>query len=477
MKNKPYNPRTPDPRPQTLDSGHFDKLSDHPLPTPHSLLPFLLLFFLSSLVMAQTDLEEKRLNTLKYGTETEIAALIQTLKNEGTDSLDNEIIALVENTRNQKIVGGAFAFFAEREKSGLETRAIRAIKERDDEGNDTVLAAIDYLGKIKTAAAAPVFRELLESGEKRYMNAAFRSLGQVGGQNADDTAEYLIDYYENRDAGDENRRDIIVSIGATGSAKAVPFLAGLASDSETRPVLRMAALDSIAKIGDTAGLDAVLLCISAKDPNIRATAVAALGPFSGKAVDDAILDAFRDSFYKTRIAAAQASRQRKLAAAVPYLKFRAENDEVPAVKDEAIRALGAIADRESANTLEELFTARKNSDRVRIAAGEMIMQNEPERFLDTFIKELDEAKQKNQTALYNGFLKIIGGTKCSGLEDITRRLMQNSGVIERSTALDMAANNRLTALADEMKTIAGDKNENLAGKARRTMEKLGISNG
>jgi HEAT repeat protein len=254
----------------------------------------------------------------------------------------------------------------------------------------------------------------------------------------------------------------------------VPFLSGLANDNETRPALRIAALDAIAKIGDPAGLDAALACVSSKDPNIRAAAIGALGPFSGAAVDEAILDAFRDSFYKTRIAAAQASRQRKLAAAVPYLKFRAERDDVPTVKEEAIRALGAIGNADAVNILEDLFTTRKNNDRVRVAAGEMLMQNKPEQYLDAFIKELDEAKQKNQSALYNGLLKIIGGTKCSGLEAITRRLIQDRGVVEKSIALDMAANNNLTALSQEIKTLAADKNEALSRKAKRTMEKLGI---
>jgi len=438
---------------------------------------FLALLVAPLLVFAQDDLEATRLSTLKYGTETEIATLIQTLKTESADYLDNEIVKLVENTRNNKIVGGAFAFFAEREKPGLEARALRAIKEREDEENETVIAAIDYLGKIKAASAAPVFKSLLESGERRFMNAAFRALGQVSGNNSDETAEYLVDFYENRDAGSENQRDLLAAIGSAGSPKAVPFLAGLAGDNETRPVLRIAALDAIAKIGDRSGLDAVLACVSSKDPNIRSAAVTALGPFSGEPVDDAILDAFRDSFYKTRIAAAQASRQRKLAAAVPYLKFRADRDDIPAVREEAIRALGAIGNSEANNILEELFTSRKNSDRVRIAAAEMIMQNAPDPYLDAFIKELDEAKQKNQTTLYNGLLKILGGTKCSGLETIARRLMQDRGVTEKAIALDMAANNNLTSLAQEIKTIAQEKNEGLSGKAKRTMEKLGLGTG
>jgi len=444
--------------------------------------PLLALLAATLPVFAQDDLEAARLNTLKYGTETEIATLIQTLKSENADYLDNEIIKLVENTRNKRILGGAFAFFAEREKNGLETRAMRAIEERDDEENDTVLAAIDYLGRIKAAPAAPVFKTLIESGERRYMNAAFRALGQVSGNDRDETAEYLVDFYENRDAGSENQRDIIAAIGAAGSPMAVPFLAGLAGDNETRPVLRIAALDAIEKIGDAAGLDAVLACVSSKDPNIRAAAITALGPFSGAKVDEAILDAFRDSFYKTRIAAAQASRRRKLAEAVPYLKFRAERDDIPLVKDEAIRALGAISgagapgNADALGILEELFTSRKNSDRVRIAAGEMIMQNAPDRLLDAFIKELDEAKQKNQTNLYNGFLKILGNTKCSGLETIAKRLMQDKGATEKAIGLDIAANNSLVSLSQEIKTIAQEKNEGLSGKAKRTLEKLGISN-
>jgi HEAT repeat protein len=460
---------------------------------PHSLFLFSLFsFFFSLSLFAQDDpAEAARLNTIKYGTETEIAALIQTLKTEGADYLDNEIITLVENTRNQRILSGAFSFFAEREKRGLETRAIRAIEERDDERNETILASIDYLGKIKDRNAAPALQKIIEGGERRFVNAAIRAYGRVNGSGGEGTAfgdasasseavEYLIDFYENSVSEDENRREVIVALGSTGSDKAMEFLAGIASDSDAKPTLRMAALESIAKIGTAAtggaqsGLDAVLSAVSSGDPNVRSAAVGALGPFSGPEVDAVILDAFRDTNYRSRIAAAQASRQRKLSAAVPYLKFRAERDEVPAVRDDSIRALGAIADAESVNVLESLFSERKNSDRVRLLSGEMIMQIDPGKFLDSFIKELDEAKQKNQTALYNGFLKIIGGTKSSGLEAITLRLMQDKGVVERSYSLDLAVNNHLTGLSEEIKRITTDKNESLAAKARRTLEKLGI---
>ena len=418
--------------------------------------------------------DDPQLMVIKYGTETEIAALIQTLKNEGSDYLDGEIITLTQNSHNQKILTGAFTFFGDREKRGLEARAIQAITERDEEANETVLAAIDYLGRVQAEQSAEMLRKLLDTKEQRFMNAAFRALGRVSG-GSDDAAEYLIDYYTNREPGDENRRDVIAAIGATGSSKGVEFLSELAIDNEERTALRIAALDSLAKIADPAGLDAVLASASANDPNVRSAAIAALGPFSGDAVDNAILEAFRDSYYRTRIAAAQASRQRKLAAAVPYLKFRAERDEIPNVKDEAIRALGAIGTSEAIPVLESLFTERKNADRVRLLAAENLMQNSPAAYLDRLIVETDEAKQKNQTPLYNGFLKIIGQTQTENMEGISRRLMKSGGVIEKSYGLDIAANNGLSGLAEEIKALTSDRNESLKRKARRTAEKLGIA--
>ncbi|MDR1278106.1 MAG: HEAT repeat domain-containing protein [Treponema sp.] len=423
----------------------------------------------------ENTVEAARLATIRYGTETEIAALIQTLKTEGTDYLDNELVALVETTRNQQILSGVFTFFGDRNQSGLESRAIRAIEERDDETNETVLAAADYLGKVKAGRALDVLMKLLDSQERRFMGTAFRALGRVGGtgpEAADDAAEYLIDYYTNREPGDENRREIITALGAAGSRKGVSFLAEIAGSNEERVSLRIAALEALARIGDAEGLNAVISSVSAADPNVRSSAVAALGPFSGEEVDSAILEAFRDSYYRTRIAAAQASRERKFEKAIPYLRYRAERDDVPAVKDEAIRALGAIGNEECLSIIESLFSERKNADRVRIVAAEMLIHNGPGTYLGRLMVELDEAKTKNQTALYNGFLKIAGEAKTEKLEDLARRFLASGGIIEKSYALDMAANNRLKTLIEEVRALTEDKNASLARKARRVLDTL-----
>jgi HEAT repeat protein len=416
--------------------------------------------------------ESIRLATIHYGTETEISSLIQVLHNEGAEYLDDELVNLVETTRNRNILRGVFNFFGERNKGGLEDRAIRAIEERDEETNDTILAAVDYLGKVKAESALDPLRKLINTKEKRFINNAIRALGRAGVRNADETAEYLADLFSNEETPDEYRREIVSALGETGSQKGVPFLSELAANIEERAVLRIAALESLARIASDEGLESILSAVADADPNIRSTAVASLAPFKGQAVDKAILEAFRDSYYRTRIGAAQASRERKLEEAVPYLKYRAERDDVPAVKDESLRAMGAIGSREALSILDAFFAERKNSDRVRIISAEMLMKNDADNYLDKLVIELDEAKAKKQTPLYNGFLKVIGESKTGKLDALTRRFLESGGIVEKSYALDMAANNGFKNLSDEIKPLTEDKNASLARKAKVTLERL-----
>lgn len=425
--------------------------------------------------------EDQRLDTIQYGTETEIAALIQTLKIENTPQLDEKLeaalITLSQNTRNQNILTGVLAFFGERTRKGLEDRSIRAIKEREDEAIATVLAAINYLGKVKAAEAIAPLEGLLDANEERYMEVAFRALGRVANGNAssrDEVATYLIDFYTYRNPSDQNRREIVIALGETGSKEGISLLSGLVENNEERPVIQMASLEALSKIGDNAGLDAILQAVSATDPNVRSTAVAALGPFSGAQVDDAILESFRDSYYRTRIGAAKAAGERKLASAIPYLQYRAEKDEVSTVKDEAIKALGAIGTNEAKAVLESLFAERKTSDRVRVLAAEMLINNDPGSYAEKIIAELDEAKKRNQTNLYNGFLKVISMAKTGKVEDLARRFLNSGGVIEKSYALDMTLTNEFRSLAPDIRLLIEDKNNGLARKAGATLEKLGV---
>ena len=423
--------------------------------------------------------DEERLAALRYGTENEIVSLIQSLKTEKISSMDGELLALAETSHSSSILSGIFTFFAEEEKPGLESLASKIVRREEDVSNETILAALDYLGKTKAVDTISDLRDLIEKGDSRFQVSAFRALGRVvsGEKNsaADEAAEYIADYYATRNPPDENRRELIFALGDTASSAALELLEEITQNNDERASLRIAALSSLAKIADPSSLAVVSAAASSQDPNVRAAAMAALGPFSGETVDQAILEGFRDSFYRTRIAAAQAAKQRKLTTAVPYLRYRAEKDDVPAVKEEAIKAMGAIGGGESMEALEAFFVEKKNSDRIRLAAAEALLENDGGRFAAPVIAGMDEAKKKNQTSLYNGFVRLLTKAQAPGFEDLARRFFASGGVIEKSLALDLAVNNRFLSLESEIRSLTEDKNVGLARKARDALSKLGVS--
>ena len=448
------------------------------------LLPvFLVLLFAQPLWANDNarDQERHRRDILQFGTETEIANLIQTLRSENDFSLNAELIEIAENTRNRNILVGVLHFFGEEEKSGLEGRAIRTIVERDYETNEAILASVDYLGWVNAWQGIDALKELITSRESRFLNNAIRALGRAArGQDesglADETVFFLLDYFNNRSPSNENQREIVVAIGETRSSQGVPFLVDMVRNEEERFILRMAAIESLSAIGDPQGMDAVVEAVSTSDPSVRSTALGALGPFSGEAVERAVLDGFRDSYWRSRQGAARAAGQRRQESAVPFLRFRAENDDVPAVRDEAIRALGAINTIEAMGFLESLFTERRNSDRVRLLAADMLIRNDADTYALRVVAEMDDAHTRRQTNLYNGFIRVLTTAKSNSLEGLARRFITAGGVIERSLALELIVNNEFVHLADEVRVLLDERTSgaSLARRARLTLERLGL---
>jgi len=437
-----------------------------------------LMLIVPQVVTAQDEMASRR-EVLKFGTETEIAALLQALRGEENDSLDAEIVELADGTGNRAILTVVFGFFGEREKPQLERRALAALTDRLDEHADSVLAAIQYLGKIGSASALPVLGEVIDGEDRRFLASALRAFGRAagraGGSLADDAVTRLTEFDEGRNLDETTRRELIAALGDTGRAGAVGFLVEIAEDGGLNQFLRISAMEALSAVGDSGGLQAVLGGVSSAEPLVRAAAVGALAPFSGAVVDEAILLAFRDSHDPTRIAAAKASGERKLASAVPFLRFRATRDENQSVREQAIRALGQIGGSEATGIVKELFEDRLSPLRIRLVAAEVLLETGGGYFPDKLVEEMDEAKRRNSNAVYNGFLGILGKARSGGnLEAITRRLLGESGTTERNTALTMAVNNNLRNLAPEIRAIAEGSNESLARRARITLERMGL---
>jgi HEAT repeat protein len=446
------------------------------------LILWLFFLFVSLPFFVAADESQDRLDVIRYGTETEIAALIQSLKTDDSyadDALDAELIALAQKASNKKILAGVLDFFGNRNKRDLEDRALSILENSNNaengesENEETVLAAINYFGKIQSPKAASALEAVIDANKPNLMGTAIRALGNAADSgNADSIADFLIELYTNRDPGTGNNGRLLTALGETKSKKAIPFLADIAKNAGESAFLRISAIEALAKAGDDDGLDAVLNAVSASEPSIRTAAVAALGAFSGKQVDDAIIENFRDPFFRTRASAAKSAGQRKLTDAIPYLKYRAEKDEARIVREESIRALGAIGTKDALSTLENLFSEPKNPDYVRIMCAETLINSNADAYAEMVIAALDDAQKKHQTSLYNGFLRILSSAKTSKLESLAKRFFASGAALEKSAALDMTLNNKFTAFKEDVRALTDKKNGALAIKAQKVLDQL-----
>jgi HEAT repeat protein len=419
------------------------------------------------------DIEDRERDTLRYGTDSEIAALLQTLKKNNSAALDDDLIRLAGETKNAQIKSAIIVFFSEREKKGLEGEAIYLLENRNEIETGTVLTAIDYLGKIKYVDAQNNLRAVLESDEAMYRIPAIRAIAKALDRgNAGDCAEYLINYYDTKVVNDDTQYALVVALGDTESTKATPFLIRIIEENG-RPALTIAALAALSKISDDSALGIIIAQTSSTDANIRAAAVEALGGFSGSETEDAIIEAFRDSYYRTRIAAIKASAAKKFSGAVPYLKFRAENDEQQNVKDEALRALGEIGGGSAASALEAIFNDKKTSDRCRVIAAAQLVKIDAGKYAGDIIVKIDEAKRLNQKTLYNGLVGAVSTAKSDKLLPLAEKLFLSKDAADKAWALAITESNRFTNLKSEVRKLAGEKNSGLAKRAKSVLEGMG----
>jgi HEAT repeat protein len=421
---------------------------------------------------AETSDEKAMRDIIQYGTDAEITELIKTLRAEKIDFLDSDLIGLATKTKSTNIVNGVYAFFAEREQNGLEDDALRIIATRYEEPQAKVIAALDYSGAVKNKDALAVLNEIIVSDNTLYHAAAIKAVGKIAYSGEIDWTETLIDYYNNRNPNDELTQEIIRALGNGEKSESLPFLLDLINNTEQRLPFRMSAVEAAGKIGDEAALDSLLNAAASDDPNLRASAIGALGSYQGEQVEAAILDAFRDTFFRTRLAAVQAAKKRKLREAIPYLRYRAEKDEAASIKEEAIMALGAMESPAANKELEEIFDNAKNGDKLRSLCAELLLKNDADAYADKIAANYNDAKKKNQNILAKGLLKALSGAKTNKVENLTAQLFASKDVTDKFYALDMTANNGFTAFISEAEKLAENQNASLSRRAKSTLEKL-----
>ncbi|MDR2601351.1 MAG: HEAT repeat domain-containing protein [Spirochaetaceae bacterium] len=439
-----------------------------------------ILFFTGFFAFAQSEDEEKERYSqiMRYGTDAEIANVIQTIKEKDIEWVDEEIAAAAVSTKSAAIQSAAINYFSYREDPALEEAALDFLQNRFGVEAAVISASIDYLGKIGAARAQEPLKEIILTDEARYQNQALRSLGMAlknaSSEEKEEALNFFLDFYRNKAPSDAARRVVIEAVGEGALKDAAPFLEEIILDSEAPADLRVEALNSAGKIGGADALqEAVIGALNAEQPLIRTAAVGALGAFSGAAVDRALLDAMRDSFFRTRLAAIKSVSKRAIPDAVGFLEFRAKNDDAASVREEAVRTLGAYQSAAAETALESIYGDKRAPEKIRLMAAEALVKSNPSKYTAKIAVDLEEARKTRQKTLYAGLVKAVSAsTSSSGLKPVVESLLSSSDAADRAYALDIIASARLTGFIGDLQRMVDDPKNGLKNRAKMVLEKL-----
>jgi HEAT repeat protein len=322
---------------------------------------------------------------------------------------------------------------------------------------------------------------IVESDELRYQNAALRALGKAAGRGngaeKEAALKFLLDFYKNKAGSEEVRRLVIEAVGEGALPDASDFLREIIENPQESVTLRSQALAAAGKLGadgaDAALRASVIAQLNAAEPLVRAAAVSALGAFPGDESDAALLDALRDPFFRTRLAAVKALSQRKLGAAVDFLVFRAKNDDAAAVREEAVKTLKAYASAQADDGLESIYGERRSGEKIRVLAAEALVQNNAARYTKKLIADMEEAKRAKQKTLYSGLIKALSTSTAPEMAALAEALLTSADTLDRVWAIEIIGNNKLKRFASELRVIADDPKNGLRAKAKTALEKMG----
>jgi HEAT repeat protein len=365
--------------------------------------------------------------------------LIRTLDSEKELGFSDDLLALLQGSRNPKLRAAIFAFFADLELKTAEKEALDVVATRDRQDQGLVSAALLYLAQLKSKAALAYADAIIKDDDKKILPSLLKLLGRAGGK---DEEELLIKWLEGDAPSEDLKQAAIQALGDFGSAKAAERLMKIVEDSGQGKATRMFACDALAKIHDKRSVASLVIAANGEDPNVRGSALGALASFDGGEASQAILAGLRDSTALVRTAACKAAAKALLSDAVPALVYKASNDPEKAVKTEAFKALGDIGGKEAFAFLRKYLEDAKSDSAGRVLVFGLLLKKDKEASGLLERRLAAEAKEKDR-GLFTAYAREVANVQDAPQAlGLARILESDTDYLIRIAALDWARKNK-----------------------------------
>lgn len=446
------------------------------------VLSFLFFAFISILFcVGQAPLEDtrserqKRIDVFKFGLESDILQLLQTIQDEKTHEYDNEIRTLFETTRSISIRESVISLYTRNKQMLPEQWMFQILEDPWDSPKTTVRLILTHVYELEIRSAASYIRNLLAEDNSDFRDQLIQTIGKIG----DSTdAAFLVDYLDSDfDVDDKTRlvirQNIMTALGELGALETWDRLHEIASDEDENPFIRATAATSLSSMKKADILPLLENLFENKDPLLRSAAITGASNFTDSVARSLIIEGLRDNYYKVRLEALSAVEKLMLADAEPSILYRAQFDPVDSVKAKAYEVLGAIKTESAHKWLLDTFNADATSDRYKVKAADVLMKHNSRLIVDSFARMVDSSlKDDKKKWLRYELGKIMLNTPDTDYEDIALAYLMNSDVSTRGIGLELFNKFRYESLRGEVEKISEDKKQGgLYTRARRILDK------
>ncbi len=396
----------------------------------------------------------QRNDILKYGIDSEVITLLNSLNTEKIDEFNDEILNQLNSAVNNEVITAAYQLFITTDYKKAEDNAI-GILEDNDLYNNTVLSRImTYLGNDMSDRAAGAIIPLLNHEQAAIARSAVYAIGKSGNE---DYAEELISLLEDDDFHDEVKTTVLVSLGDIEAEDAIEILTDIAEDIDEEKAWRWYACQSLGKIGARESFPVLKSLLGDDDPNLRAFAVEGVGYYDTDDARDILISSLRDSFWKVRISAAKQLGERVAVEAVPILIYKAGNDPEINVRKEAITALGMIGEKEGFNYLRELAESKRTNPAVWAHSVEVLSENDLEASMDVFETMVEGEWDADQSYYLDLIGKTLSSKEGTFLEKIAGRFLLHSSIVIKIYGIRMTELNGFANLKERITELSGEE--------------------
>ncbi len=419
-------------------------------------------------------IKEKR-ETLLYGIDTEVLDLLSTIKSEKDMTFNEDLAGVLDASSNAEIQRGIIEFFNEMEVDLAEEHTLQMLTDHLDDydfSNRLLLAAVSYLGTIKSEEAGDLFYNLLTDNSSSLAVAALRGIGRLEDSSRVEEILDLVNEYEGDSEYDEFLAAAMTVLGELGYQESQILLEDILQDEDAPSAQRQNAAVAIGLLGNEEGLTLLRdMYNSSQDSLLRSYILLGITKYEDPSVETILINALRDSFWRIRVAAAQGLGEREAGEAVDILQYKVRKDPIRHVRYASLEALGQIGGSDADDFILEMFEGERVAFDIRQKALDMMMEHRISGSIDALEEVLRPKWSADNDSELGPFCKTLSTTEWDRLRPFYAEMLAHKDFVIRIYGIRGVRLNKISGLKDALKAMDNEKEAvNVRREAQAALE-------